>query len=210
LPQAEWLGLPELLEVRLLRVRVRRAGFRPSDITLVTTLLDAQAYPAQEIIAAYARRWRLEMCLDDLKTTLGMEQLSCRSPQMVEKELLVFLTAHNLLRWLMAQAVQQEGAALERISFKGTMDAFRQWSLAVAQLGRSPRHNGRRRRMWLHLLEILVADSVPERPNRREPRAVKKPKKYPHLNCPRHQFRDPWKSNLRKSRRLARKRQALI
>lgn len=209
LPLAEWLGLPELLEVRLLRVRVRQPGFCSSDVTLVSTLLDAQAYPAQEIIAAYARRWRLEMCLDDLKTTLGMEQLSCRSPQMVEKELLVFLTAHNLLRWLMAQAVQEEGAALDRISFKGTMDAFRQWSLAVAQLGRSPRHHARRKRMWLLFLEILVADSVPERPGRREPRAVKKPQKYPHLNCPRHRFRDRWKSNLRRSRRLARKRQAL-
>ena len=210
LPLAEWLGLPEELPVRLLRFQVRQAGFRPSQVTLVTTLLDPVAYPAQEIIAAYARRWRLEMCLDDLKTTLGMEQLSCRSPEMVQKELLVFLTAHNLLRWLMAQAVQQEALALERISFKGTMDAFRQWSLALAQLGRSRRHNAQRRRMWNRLLEILVADAVPERPHRKEPRAVKKPKKYPHLNCPRNQFRDPWKSNLRKSRRLARRRQALI
>lgn len=211
LPLAEWLSLPEELPVRILRFQVRQAGFRPSQVTLVTTLLDPVAYPAEEIIAAYARRWRLEMCLDDLKTTLGMEQLSCLTPEMVQKELLVFLTAHNLLRWLMAQAAQQEAVPLERISFKGTMDAFRQWSLALAQLGRSRRHNvQRRRRMWNRLLEILVADAVPERPHRKEPRAVKKPKKYPHLNCPRKKFRDPRKSNLRKSLRLARRRQSLI
>ncbi len=210
LPLAQWLGLPEQMQVRILRVRVHQAGFRPGFLTLVTTLLDPVAYPAHQIIDAYARRWRLEICLNDLKTTMGMEQLSCHSPKMVEKELLVFLTVYNLLRWLMAQAARPEGVSLERLSFKGTLDAFRQWSLAAAQLGRSPRRNAKRQRLWKRLLYILAADLVPERPGRREPRAVKKPKKYPHLNCPRHQFRDPRKSNLRKSLRLARRRQSLI
>jgi hypothetical protein len=211
LPLTEWLSLPAQLEVRILRLRLQRAGFRTSNLTLVTTLLDPEAYPAQEIFDTYARRWRLEMCLDDLKTTLGLEHLSCRSPEMVQKELLVFLTAHNLLRWLMLQAAQTEAAPpLERISFKGTMDAFRHWSLAAAQISRSPRRQALRQRLWRCFLKILAADAVRERPNRQEPRAIKKPKKYPHLSCPRHQFRDPDKRNLRKSRRLAEKRAGLI
>ena len=56
------------------------------------------AYPAHELAALYARRWRrLELCLRDLKTTLGMDQLRCKSPDMAEKELLAYLVAHNLI-----------------------------------------------------------------------------------------------------------------
>ena len=64
------------------RVRIRQ-------VTLVTTLVDPQLYPAQEILQAYLRRWRLEMCFDDLKTTMGMEMLRCQSPSMVQKEVLI-------------------------------------------------------------------------------------------------------------------------
>ena len=76
-------------------------------VTLVTTLLDPELYPAQEILQAYLRRWRLEMCLDDLKTTLEMEMLAGRSPQMLQKELYARLIAHNLIRCTMAQAATE-------------------------------------------------------------------------------------------------------
>jgi hypothetical protein len=67
-------------------------------------LLDAQLFPGSEILTLYARRWRLELCLRDLKTTLGMEPLRCKSPAMVEKELLAYLVARNLIRCVMAAA----------------------------------------------------------------------------------------------------------
>ena len=67
---------------------------RRLQVTLVTTLLDAALYPAEQILRAYLRRWRLEMCLDDLKTTLGMEMLRCQSPAMVQKEALLYRRAH--------------------------------------------------------------------------------------------------------------------
>jgi hypothetical protein len=210
IPLAEWLGLPSQKTVRLLRVQIQRRGFRTQHLTLVTTLLDQTLYPAQEIIAAYARRWRLEMCLDDLKTTLNMEHLNCRCPAMVEKELLVFLIVHNLLRWLMIDAAQNADVSLERISFKGTLDGFRQWAVALAQLGHSRRHAKKRAQLWAGLLDTLAADSVPERPGRREPRAVKKRSKYPHLDRPRKEYRDRLSRNKRRSRALARKRHGLI
>jgi hypothetical protein len=103
----EWAQVPETMVVRVIRIRVERPGFRTRDLTVVTTLLDPELYPAQEILEAFLKRWRLEMCLDDLKTTLGMEQLKCLTPGLVQKELRVFLTAHNLLRWIMAQAVKK-------------------------------------------------------------------------------------------------------
>src|SRR5216117_3512670 len=98
---------------------------------------------------------------------------SCRCPELLEKELLVFLTAHNFVRWMMAQATQQGSVDLERISFKGTLDAFRQWTAALVQL-RGPRKRASRARIWRKFLNTLVADLVPLRPGRQEPRAIKK------------------------------------
>jgi len=99
-------------------------GATQSQRTLVTTLLDAQQYPAAELIALYLRRWRLELCLRDVKTTLGLERLRCQSPAMVRKELLAGLIAHNLVRCVMAEAARNYDAPLERLSFKGTVDAL--------------------------------------------------------------------------------------
>jgi len=193
----QWAGLPNELSLRAVRGRCFVKGFRVRQITLVTTLLDPQRYPAQEILQAYWRRWRLEMCLDDLKTTLKMEFLRARSPQMLQKELLLRLTAQNLIRCTAAQAATEHGVALERISFKGSVDGLRHFASAMAQA----RSQQKRQQLWAELLHTLAADLVPERPNRREPRAVKRKKnKYPRLNGPRRQFRDRPKRNLRRTR----------
>lgn len=204
----QWAQVPEAMVVRILRRRIEPPGFRTRELTLVTTLLDAQLYPAQELFELYFQRWRLEMCLDDLKTTLGMEKLNCRTPQRVQKELLLFLTAHNFLRWIMAQAAEMGPAPLERISFKGTLDAFRQWSAALAQV-RGPGKLAKQKALWRQLLRIIAADPVPDRPGRREPRAVKKKSKYPRLTRPRHTYVDRWSRN--KKRRVQRaKKRALL
>ena len=182
----QWARVPETLRVRLIRTQIRRAGFRTRQITLVTTLLDPDAYPAQEILQTYRQRWALELCLDDLKTTLGMATWRCRTPAMVQKELLAFLIAHNLLRWIMGQAARQESVELRRISFKGTMDAVRHFQIAMTQTT----NRKQRRSLWQELLRIIATDLVPQRPNRREPRVVKRRIKYPHLTRPRHIQRD--------------------
>ena len=104
--------------MRILRFTATIRGFRGRRITLVTTLLDPNLYPAQELVGLYARRWRLELCLRDLKTTMGMEQLRCKSPDMAEKELLAYLIAHNLIRCVIAEAVALHRVGLERGSFK--------------------------------------------------------------------------------------------
>ncbi len=181
----EWDQLPGQITVRILRFTAVIRGVRARRITLVTTLLDPAAYPAEQLAALYARRWRLELCLRDLKTTLGMEALRCQSPAMARKEVLAYFIAHNLLRGVMCQAAAAHQAPLERLSFKGTVDALRQYSAAIAQA----RSRKTRRRLWEDLLLNLVRDSVPRRPDRREPRAVKRrPKPYPLLNRPRRRF----------------------
>jgi hypothetical protein len=181
----QWQAMAAQITVRILRFTATIRGFRHRRVTLVTTLLDPQLYPAQQIIALYARRWSLELCFRDLKATMGMETLRCLSPDMAQKELLAYLVAHNLIRCVMAQAVARYQVPLERLSFKGSLDALRQYSAAIAQ---APNRK-LRRQLWEDLLLNLARDLVPLRPNRREPRAVKhRPKAYPLLNRPRRQF----------------------
>ena len=136
---------------------------------------------------------------------MGMEELRCKTPAMVAKELLAYLVAHNLVRCVMAEAVAHHQVELERVSFKGSVDALRQFSDA---LGRA-RSRQQRRRLWADLLRILAGDLVPERPGRTEPRAVKRrPKPFPLLTKPRHKYKEVphrnrfWKNHPRKTRGL--------
>ena len=203
LPQALWQLIPSALPVRRLRFQLKVRGFRPESVTLVTTLIDAQAYPAQEVAELYARRWTVELWFRDIKTSMGMERLRCQSPQMVQKELEIFFIAYNLVRALMAEAAALHEVPVDRISFKGTVDAARQYSIAIAQA----RSQKKQRELVAELLAILARDAVPDRPGRVEPRAVKRrPKPFPLLNRPRRRFKDIshrnryWKNNPRKAR----------
>jgi hypothetical protein len=185
LSAAQWALLPAQITVRIIRFTTTIRGFRSRRVTLVTTLLNPKLYPAQDLVALYARRWRLELCLRDLKTTMGMEVLRCKTPDMAEKELLAYLVAHNLIRCVMAEAVARDPGDLERVSFKGSVDALRQYSAAIAQA----RNRKIRCQLWEDLLGNLVRDLVRKRPQRTEPRAVKRrPKPYPLLNQPRRRF----------------------
>ena len=201
----EWGLLPAQITVRIIRFTATIRGFRGRRITLVTSLLDPKLYPARELMALYARRWRLELCLRDLKTTMGMEQLRCKTPAMAEKELLAYLAAHNLVRCLIAQAVATYQVDMERVSFKGAVDALRQYSNAISQA----RNQKTRDQLWQDLLLNLARDLVPCRPNRLEPRALKRrPKNFGLLTKPRWKFREVlhrnrhWRANPRNLRRL--------
>jgi Transposase DDE domain len=193
--------LPTHMTVRAVKGSCYRKGFRVRRVTVVTTLLDPELYPTQQILQAYLRRWRLEMCLDDLKTSLQMETLRGRAPATLQREMFARLIAHNLVRCTMAQAASQHAVPLERLSFKGSLDAVRHFAHAMTRA----RSRARRQRLWQLLLQTLAHDLVPERPGRREPRAIKRKKnKYPRLDAPRHKFRDHLKRNDR--RKLSRLR----
>lgn len=201
----QWQQMPEQITVRIIRFTATLRGFRHRRVTLVTTLLDPQLYPAEPIIALYARRWSLELCFRDLKTTMGMERLRCQSPPMAQKELLACLIAHNLVRCVMAEAAALYDVHLDRISFKGSLDALRQYTAAIAQVP----NRKLRRQLWNDLLLSLARDLVPFRPGRLEPRAVKhRPKAYPLLNKPRCKFVEIshrsryWKGRPRRYREL--------
>jgi hypothetical protein len=203
LPNCLWKLVPLELPVRVLRFQLKVRGFRPESVTLVTTLIDAKVYPAAEVAQLYARRWKIELWFRDIKTSMGMEVLRCLSPKMVHKELEMFLIAYNLIRALMTEASAIYEVPLDRISFKGTVDATRQFSIAIAQ-ARSKR---KQRQLVNELVAVLARDEVPARPGRREPRAVKRrPKPFPLLTEHRHRFKEIrhrnryWKNNPRNAR----------
>jgi hypothetical protein len=187
LPRSWWKKIPAQLTVRVIRFQLSSPGYRPVSVTLVTTLLDAQKYSAQDIAQLYARRWKIELWFRDIKTSMGMEVLRCQSPRMLHKELEMFFIAYNFIRCLIVQAGTINDVALDRMSFKGTVDSVRQFSLALAQA----RSKGKQNQLIVELLEVIARDQVPDRPDRREPRAVKKrPKPYQLLNRPRHKMKE--------------------
>jgi hypothetical protein len=203
LPGSLWKAIPEQLELRVLRYTLPTRGFRSQAVTLVTTLVDPKTYPARELAQLSLRRWRIELWFRDIKTTMGMEVLRCKSPAMVQKELERHFIAYNLIRSLMVKAGAVHRVALEALSFKGAVDALRPFSAALAQARSGKKH----KELFARLLEVIALDRLPERPGRREPRAVKRrPKPHPLLNRPRRQFKEVshrnryWKSNPRKRR----------
>jgi len=182
LAQTGWNKLPAQRTVRVLRFDLHRPGYRSRPVTLVTTLLDPHSHPAQAIAELYARRWHIELWFRDIKTSLGMEVLRCKTPPMVHRELEMFLIGYNFVRSLMLEAAASNDVALARISFKGTVDSIHQFSQAIAQA----HSKNRQRLLGCQLLEVIASDQVPDRPGRSEPRATKRrPKTYARLTRPR-------------------------
>jgi hypothetical protein len=187
IPATEWARLPEVLTLRLVRCRLLLPGFRTQQVILVTTLLDSTLYPLAALSQLYYRRWAMELTLRNLKITLQMDQLSCKTPANLEREIRMHLLVHNLVRRLMLETARRHHVPLERVSFAGGLAAARRYGEALLH-ARSER---RRRQLREELFRVLAADLVPDRPGRREPRAVKRrPKPYPRLMCHRRRFRE--------------------
>ena len=185
-PQA-WAALPETLTLRLIRCRLDVPGFRTKKLILVTTLLDSVKYPPKALSQLYYRRWAMELTLRNLKITLQMDHLSCKTPENLDREIWLHFLMHNLVRRLMLEAARRHNVPLERVSFAGSLASARRYGEGLLQA----RSQARRRELWEDLLRGLATDLVPDRPGRREPRAVKRrPKPYPRMMCHRHKFRE--------------------
>lgn len=179
----EWSTLPERLQLRQIKVTVSHAGFRVETFYIVTTLLDAELYPANEIADLYFERWDVELFFRDIKTTMGMDILRCKSPDMVKKEILMHLIAYNCIQSLISEATAHSENSVRRISFKGSLQAVRQWSVYLYE----DKMTGKNRHQFILLLfDSVTAYVVTPRPGRSEPRAVKRrPKPYQLLTTTR-------------------------
>jgi hypothetical protein len=175
----EWMAVeqfesaPDSLTVRELKVGGK---------VLVTTLLCPKAMPKMELKKLFKLRWQVELDIRDIKTTLGMETLSCKSPEMGEKEMWAYLLAYNLIRMIMLQSASLADVLPRSLSFKHTQQLWLAWSGASSGSDDNENVTG--------LLALVAEQTVGNRPGRIEPRAIKRRSKpYPLLTKPRNEAR---------------------
>ena len=172
--QADYDQAPDTLKVRELHTGGK---------ILVTTLLCAKITPKPALKDLYQSRWHVELDLRNIKATLGLGVLSCKTPAMAEKEIWVYLLAYNLIRLIMAQAAIHTNRLPRELSFKHSLQLWLAWGRQGTAFG----HDAD-----VSILLVLIAQQrVGKRPGRIEPRALKRrPKPYPLLNKPRQLARE--------------------
>jgi hypothetical protein len=176
----EYAALPKELELREIRVRIKDKTKRTRELVIVTTLLDAKKYSASPMGDLFRQRWHAELDLRSLKTTMGMEMLRTKTPEMVRKEVGMHLLAYNLIRGVMAEAARGRDLQPRELSFNGarqTMRAFEATHLYEPKQIAAD---------FPLLLGLISQKRVGDRPDRYEPRAIKRrPKPYRLLTMPR-------------------------
>jgi putative transposase len=177
----EYATIPETLTVREVLVKVSEPGFRVETLVVVTTLLDPERYGKEDISDLYRERWQIELDIRSLKVGLQMDQLRCLTPAMIHKEIWANVLGYNLLRKVGAQAARLHQRHPREISFTATKQAVEgSWQPLSAASAAVQLELGR------YLLRELSKQRVGDRPDRCEPRAVKKrPKKQKLLTKPR-------------------------
>jgi putative transposase len=189
----EWMDqetydrLPRQLEVRELRVNVDVPGFRTESLVVVTSLLDPKDYSRDDLANLYRRRWVVELHIRDIKTAMKLEVLRCKTPAMVRQELWTGLLVYNLIRQSILQSAQEAERGPDELSFTATMEMLANSWLTAAVLDGTCDAAER-------LVRLRVSHGgshrVGNRPDRVEPRAVKRrPKSHPLLTTPRAQAR---------------------
>ena len=182
-PRPTWMDpttyatTPESIVMREVRV---------GDLTLVTTLLDAHEVDKLELVDLYGKRWQIELDFRSIKTVMQMEILRCKSPAMIRKEIAAHLLAYNLVRTVMAQAAHWAHVMPRQLSFKATLqvlNAFEENLRFCPRARLTTRH--------AIVLASIAQAILPIRPDRVEPRAVKRrPKPQKLLTEPHHVLRE--------------------
>jgi putative transposase len=187
----EWMDaeayatIPETLTIRELKVHVDVKGFRVRELIVVTTLTDAERYPREEIAKLFRLRWHVELDLRNVKTSLRLDDLRGKKPETIRREIWMHWLAYNLIRKVMAQAALHQEKLPRELSFASALAAVNgAWALAsVADSSTLSMHAKTQ-----HL--GITWSRVGERPNRVEPRAIKRrPKPHKLLTQPREEAR---------------------
>lgn len=182
LSQEAWDALPATFEVRRFRVAVDRPGFRTKVRHLLTTLLDAKRYRKADLAVLYRRRWQVELHFRALKIDMELGVLRCKSPAMIRKELALHAVVYNAVRAVMGHA----GVRVKREAYRLSFTAAREAIGAFAPPLSDP---VQRERALAAMLELIGSQEVDERPNRVEPRVLKRrPKDCKYMTKPRDQY----------------------
>lgn len=183
--QETYQRMPKTLEVRETQVKVNQPGFRVESLTVVTTLLDAKKYSKDDLAELYHKRWLVELDIRAIKCTLGMDVLRCKTPEMVRREIWTCLLAYNLIRKTMLEAARKQSLSPRQLSFTAAMQKIAAGYGTLVLTGDATA---------AELIDIeltqLAGHEVGNRPNRLEPRAVKRrPKPHALLTAPREEAR---------------------
>jgi hypothetical protein len=172
---------PESLTMRQVSIDARGKGNRAEQFKVITTIVEPSIDGGQ-IGDLYERRWEGEVDIRSIKSTMKMDILRCKTPEMVRKEIWAHLLAYNLLRTVMAVAANENDVEPRKISFKGAKQAL----TAFAPKLEAARPEERASLVGA-MLKAVGCHRVGNRPGRWEPRARKRrPKPSKRLNQPRH------------------------
>jgi hypothetical protein len=179
---SEWRKLPDSIVLRQVKVHIDIPGYRPKDFYIVTTLIDPVKYPAEDIKEIYLKRWNVELYFRDLKTTLGMDILRCKSPDMVEKEILMNFIVFNMLKRLSYDSIKESDSDPDDVSFKSCQQVL----LGYVSIN----EDKTKVNLLPQMLKIIAENLILKRPQRVEPRVVKRrPKPFKLMMKPRSELK---------------------
>src|SRR6516165_3040644 len=177
-------SLPDNLTIREVRVRVEQRGFRTKNLVVVTTFLDPEQMSKEDLALLYRARWNNELDLRSIKSTMQMEVLRGKTPELVRKEVWTHALAYNLIRTIIAQAAAKHRKEPRSISFKGAIQTLEAFQPVIAILGE--RNGLARANLYQQLLDAIATHQVADRPDRFEPRLRKRgDNHYSYLRKPR-------------------------
>lgn len=157
------------------KIQIRE--FKVNGVVYVTTFFDASTHPKTALHALYKRRWEVEIHLNSIKTIMGMNSVSCKTPEMVRKEIGVHFLAYNIIRELIVAACIEGEALPWQISFKATLQLLNQFTPRLLSLDKKKRAD-----LYIQMLKLIVKNKVGNRPGRVEPRAIRQKRgSYPVL-----------------------------
>lgn len=188
----EWMSeelyaqIPETMTLREVRFQVTIPGRRTTTLVVVTSLTDPEVYTKEDIAGLYGFRWNAELDIRDIKQTLGLDHVRCKTPEMVLTTLWVTLLGYNLIRKLIAVAAAVHGKQPRQLGFTlACQTVLASWMLLATGTCRDAGA------LWRQALERIAANEVANRPGRFEPRVRKRSlDRYPSLHGPRAQLKE--------------------
>ena len=172
--QPDWMSddlyalMPDTLLVREISVTIDRPGFRSKKLSITTSLTDSKHATKAELGAVYACRWAVELNFRDIKTTMQMDMLRCKTPEMIKKEIWIHLLAYNVIRKIMLEAAVKRRVLPWQISFKTAVQTLNHYSTLW--------RNGKvdKNQVYAYMLDAIGCKLVGNRPGRSEPRKKKR------------------------------------
>lgn len=192
LSSEQWAALPAQITMRLIWFTYRDRSGKQKRMILASTLMDTVNYPWEELAELYMNRWDIELRLRDVKTTMQMEHFRVKTPEMAHKTLEMVIIAYNLVKIVAQEAALASGTPVRLVSFKGALDSIVSYSSRY--MGHQT-HPQVRLKIWASMIESVSSKTITLRPNRHEPRAVKKRKKsFVYMVRPRATYHDAYLS----------------